>query len=164
MSPSATILFVAESEPSVAVLAAHLLALASNDRVRTGAACGLAGAVANPVLRPLLAENMMPDWYLPPVHALSGLPAGLRGADVAVVLSARVPTGLRVVLPGICVSHWSFPEVPHAGVDALTALFDWRCLYAAVARRMSLMASLSPEALGRMREDTSATSLRFGGV
>ena len=163
MPPSATIVFIAETDPTIAVLAAHLLALASNDRVRTAALSAYGHGEASPVLHGLLGENMMPHWYLPPVHALGAVSAELAGADIAIVLWDDAGGRARAAFPQACLTRWSFPDMPGANVDEMTALFDWRCLYAAVARRMSLLASLSPQALARLTADSPGATLRISG-
>ena len=146
MPPTATILFVAKEDPSVAVLAAHMLALASNDRLRTGVA-SLHPRGPHGILRHLLAENMMPHWWLPQVNALDALPANLARPDIAVILTPDLAQTVRAVAPHACVTEWTFPAVGPARVDEMTDLFDWRCLYASIARRVSMTASLSPTAL-----------------
>jgi len=164
MPPSATFLFVAEADSTLAVLAAHLLAIASNDRVRTAAVSPAGAAPAHPILRGLLAENMMPHWYLPPVHDLARLPPRLMAADVAVLLGPGREADVQAAAPLACRAQWTFPPMPRAGAEEAAALFDWRCLYAAVARRMSLLASLSPQALARLSAEAPGASLRMVGL
>lgn len=162
MPPAASVLFIAEAAPEAVVLAAHLLALASDDRLRTAAVTLARPRPPQPVVRSLLAENLMPNWFLPPVQALGELSAPLRAADVAVIFAPAPLAAIRLALPRACLVAWDMPAPPAADAKS-DALFEWRCLYAALARRASLMGSLAPRALHDLHADPAANgrALRF---
>jgi hypothetical protein len=166
MPPSATILFLAEAESSVAVLAAHLLALASADRFRTAAVTADAPREPHMLVRHILAENMMPHWWLPSPARLADLADPLRAADLVAVLDQSLIPLARQAAPRACVSYWAFPATPRVAFDDVSAIFDWRCLYAAIARRTGLLASLSPDALGTLHANPVSVgrSLRLHGM
>lgn len=163
MPPSATVLFIAEEDPSVAVLSAHLLALASQDRLRTAAVTLAQPRPVNMMLLRLLSENQMPHWWLPQPMLLCDLPAELAGADVAVLLGRSLVRVTRAAVPRACITDWGLPSIPEADPGDLESLFDWRRLYNMVAQRISLIASLSPQALYQLHADPAAAgrSLRM---
>jgi hypothetical protein len=166
MPPSATVLFVAEQDPSVAVLAAHLLALASQDRLRTAAATVMCARRSQPILRRLLAENLMPHWWLPEPLSLADLPDEIAGADFAVVLDVSLAQATRTAAPRACLTDWRTPAPPNAVASDLDNLFDWRRLYAMISQRTGLLANLSPQTLGQLHANPGATGrvLRMQGI
>jgi hypothetical protein len=148
--PSATILFVAEADPSIAVLAAHLLAIASQDNLRTAAVTLARPRPVQPFVKRLLAENHMPNWWLPQPQPLDSLPIELVNADVAVVLDPSLSPFTRAVARRACLIDWRLPMQPAVAPTDLEALLDWRRLYSAIAQRTELLASLSPQTLGQL--------------
>ncbi len=147
MPPSATILFIAEEDPSIAVLAAHLLAIASQDHLRTAAVTVLPPQPTQPIVRRLLLENLMPNWWLPYPERLDSLPAHLSDADVIVVLNTGYEPAAQRAAPRAC-------------------LTNWRRLYGAITQRTELLASLSPQSLGQLHANPKATGrvLRMPGM
>jgi hypothetical protein len=166
MPPSATVLFVAEADPSIAVLAAHLLALSSQDRLRTAAATLAPARTTQPVVKRLLAENLMPHWWLPEPLPLGDLPAEIAAADVAVLLGASLTHVTRVAAPRACLTDWRLPAPPHPAHDDADTARDWRGLYNAIAQRTELLASLSPQTLCQLHANPAATgrALRMQGM
>lgn len=166
MQPSATILFIAQQDTSAIVLAAHMLALASNDRFRTAAVTLGEPWRTAPVISRLLTENMLPSWWLPTPVRFEDLDDRMAAADMAISLEGTDTSALREILPNACLAGWSLPALPTFEMDEQATLFEWRCLYAAVSRRISLMASLSPRALSQLQTNPVSTgnSLRLQGI